>query len=430
MPETFTLTEGETATVERTVTDPNLNDTLTASGALALVNGSPAEDFGGGTPLAGDTWYGEGSADYAPAQYLQSFSGVAVAAMGGYIYGMGGVLSGPPSNYTTRFDLASNSWAYLAALPQSRTYGSAFALDGYVYYVGGDNSGAIQTTVYRYDPTEATWQTVAPLPGARYIGGAVSYGGKGYWVLGHDGSAIRGEIFEYDPDADTWTQVFTTADTSLQRAKLGCAVDSGSIYIVGGGAADGATKSDVLVYDIAAGTLSDTGWILPAARQRLSAEVLDGSLYAIGGTDSAGAEQADVYRIALDAASGTEATPVASLPLARRYPAAVAESGLIYAITGHDGSAYLDDVTAYAPAGGATIPGTGAEPDLSWLTLATVDDGAVEEHLQQRLQITVDAWAAKAAGVDSFTVEATADDGVHEPSVRSFAFTLSDTLSG
>ena len=68
------------------------------------------------------------------------------------------------------------------------------------------------------------------------------------------------------------------------------------------------------------------------------------------------------------------------------------------------------------------------EADPAWLTVSTLNDGAVEERLQQRLQITVDAWAAKKAGVDSFTVEATADDRVYSPFTRSFTFTLSDTL--
>ena len=430
MPETFTLTEGQTATVERTVTDPNLNDTLTASGALSLINGSPAEDFGGGVSLAGDTWYGEGSADYAPVQYPQSYAGVAVASLGGYIYGLGGGASGGASSACFRYDPAANAWISIAALPAVRTYGSAFVLDGAIYYAGGASSG-FEEEVWRYDPGADTWTAVAALPGARSMGGAVSYGGKGYWIFGNDGSA-RGEIFEYDPDADTWTEIYATTDSNLERWRLGCAVDAatGRIYITAGMDGFGNATSNIQVYDIAAGTLTDTGWTLPSSRARLSAEVLGGFLYAIGGTDDAGTEQTDVYRIPLDAASGTEATPVASLPLARSYPSAVAEGGLIYAIGGYDSGAYLDDVTAYAPAGGATIPGTGGEPDLSWLTLATVDDGAVEEHLQQRLHITVDGWAAKASGVDSFTVEATADDGVHEPSVRSFAFTLSDTLSG
>ena len=83
-----------------------------------------------------------------------------------------------------------------------------------------------------------------------------------------------------------------------------------------------------------------------------------------------------------------------------------------------------------------TVTGTltqtnGTPPDTAdpaWLTITTIDDGVVNDQLQQRLQMEVDGWAAKAAGINSFVVEGSADDATNPAVTRAFTFTLTNAL--
>lgn len=102
-----------------------------------------------------------------------------VAAMGQYLYVVGGVISGPNGgraavNTVERYDSATNQWNRIEPLPESLHHASAVAYQGELYVFGGIDSGKgdflqASSRVYRYRPqNNSPWESPVEMPTPRW----------------------------------------------------------------------------------------------------------------------------------------------------------------------------------------------------------------------------------------------------------------------
>ena len=153
------------------------------------------------------------------------------------------------------------------------------AVDGLIYAIGGETPGGVTGVVEVYDPLQRTWTLGAakPVPVAN-VGGAVLDGR--IYVPG--GSVASGQVTDvvevYDPKADRWEQAVRLPQP---RAAYALVVHGDKLYLFGG--TDGQRDVDtVFVYDPATAGWQ-TGRPMPTARAFAGAATLDGRIYVVGG---------------------------------------------------------------------------------------------------------------------------------------------------
>jgi hypothetical protein len=156
-------------------------------------------------------------------------------------YAIGGLdNNGTPLASMEVYTPSTNTWTYLASLPQA-LYGESAVSDGagHIYVFGGVANGAISTAVYRYTIATNTWDTsAAPLQvGVRDSAAVSAPNGLIYVVGGSTASGATPTVESYNPTTNTWN-----LETSLPQAisSPAVAVDSlGRITVLGGYDASG-----------------------------------------------------------------------------------------------------------------------------------------------------------------------------------------------
>ena len=248
--------------------------------------------------------------------------GMAVGAISGKLYVVGGYNGINFFNTNEEYDPATNTWATKAAMPTARGSWAAGVISNKLYVVGG--AGGNENENEEYDPVGNTWSIKAVMPTARYdlSGGIIN--GKLYAVGGHQGSYLNINE-EYDPLANTWA---TKAVMPSARAGCTAGVIGGKLYIVGGN-----NGVDVFNTNEEYSPVSDT-WVnkaaMPTARYDLSAGAIGGKLYVVGGYNgSSSLDPNEEY----DPAVNTWTTK-APMPTARYGLAAGVVGGKLYAISG------------------------------------------------------------------------------------------------
>jgi large repetitive protein len=176
---------------------------------------------------------------------------------------------------------------------------------------------------------------------------------------------------------NTWT-----SGAALPTAVVGASagVLKNEIYVVGGQNAEGATISDVQVYNPATNAWS-AGVSLPTPLQEPSAAVVKSVLYVFGGYDGE-TRTSSVW--AYNPKTKTW-TAMADMPTAREDTAAVVEKNIIYVIGGNDNNGdFLATVESYNPATNtwteeASMLGNKQSPAAGLLgTTIVAADGAVQ----------------------------------------------------
>jgi len=180
----------------------------------------------------------------------------AAVALNGRIYAIGGSQGfGSSLNTVEVYDPSSNSWRSSndppgtagapAPMPTARYELAVAAVNGKIYGIGG-HGGPNQelNTVEAYDPATNTWSTdvevvspkgvvlhipLAPMPTARSDLAAAAVNGKIYAIGGFGGLLNTVEV--YDPATNRWT---AAANLPTARYSLAAADANGLIYAVGG----------------------------------------------------------------------------------------------------------------------------------------------------------------------------------------------------
>jgi N-acetylneuraminic acid mutarotase len=157
-------------------------------------------------------------------------------------YAIGGMdNNGTPLSSVEVYTPSTNTWSYLAPLPQA-LYGESAASDGagHIFVFGGISAnGAISTTVFRYTIASNTWdQLSAPLQVGVWDSAAVSAPNGLIYVLGgQTASGATSTVESYNPTTNTWN-----LETALPQpiSAPAAAVDSlGRIAVLGGYDANG-----------------------------------------------------------------------------------------------------------------------------------------------------------------------------------------------
>eukprot|EP00964_Phaeocystis_antarctica_P082240 scaffold51565_cov74-Phaeocystis_antarctica.AAC.2 len=194
---------------------------------------------------------------------------LAVAAVGGKVYAIGGCNRDQPCDAVEAYDPITGAWTELASF-EARYNHTATVVEGKIYVMGGAYENDEETDrVDAYDPATDSWQQMASMPTAKLGHSAAVWDGKIYVSGGHEpsGCLYSEDLEVYDPASNTWT---TLARMHDRRAHHSSVVVDGKLCVFAGfGQVESRwdlwSRSEVEVYNIA----SDR-WVraahLPSAR--------------------------------------------------------------------------------------------------------------------------------------------------------------------
>jgi N-acetylneuraminic acid mutarotase len=155
-----------------------------------------------------------------------------------YVIGGGDTLwwSTKPLSPVAIYDPATDKWSQGADMPTPRSGLAVAAIDGLIYTVGGSDYDAGLTSddsVEVYDPRTDQWTTRSDLPVKRTYMKAGVVDGQLYAFGGmvDDGDTTSAAVYRYDPASDQWVR---KADMSVARYGMGGTTLNGKIYVVAG----------------------------------------------------------------------------------------------------------------------------------------------------------------------------------------------------
>ncbi|WP_062487952.1 Kelch repeat-containing protein [Candidatus Nitrospira inopinata] len=301
------------------------------------------------------------------APMLAKRTEVAVAALGGKIYVVGGFEKPGLSNVMSLsitpslevYDPVTDRWTAKTPLPVGLHHVGIGVAGGRLYVIGGYARSGINiwspvATVYAYDPTTDRWAERAPMPTARGALAVAELGGKLYAIGGFDRKANVAAVEVYDPTLDRWT---ARAPLPTPRDHLATATVDGKIYAIGGRVNGdyGRNLAVVEMYDPLADRWTGVA-DLPTARSGITASALNGMIYVFGGEGSSGTfRENEAYDPQRD-----KWRPMAPMPTARHGLGSAAVEGRIYVIGGGPtpGGSFSDANEVFIPSSVA-----GSRPD-------------------------------------------------------------------
>jgi len=164
----------------------------------------------------------------------KSLQEVSVVGFNGQVYVFGGSIHKVTTNNSWSYDPATRSWTSRAPYPGlARDHMGVAALGSFIYLIGGTTRWPQPsvTTVQKYSPSSDTWTAVAPLPTARAATGVAVMNGRIYVAGGATAAVSVADFTAYDPATDTWTAL---PPMPTPRDHLTAAVVNGKFYAIGG----------------------------------------------------------------------------------------------------------------------------------------------------------------------------------------------------
>ena len=191
-------------------------------------------------------------------------------------------------------------------------------------------------------PTEIVrWKILPPLPSARSFLAAVGYEGSIYVLGGKLADGATGTVERYDLAQNTWEQMAAKPTPVYEHTGV---VLGGRIFIPGGRLDSGEVTNVLEIYD----PLTDTwasGAPLPRGVSAYAAVAYEGRLYLFGGWDgSKFLDSVYVYDPALN-----QWSELPAMPEARGYLGAAVAENRIYLIGGFDGQKALATNRVFQP---------------------------------------------------------------------------------
>jgi N-acetylneuraminic acid mutarotase len=127
---------------------------------------------------------------------------LAVAALGGRLYAVGGRINGDYSRNLASneaYDPPTDRWEQRAPMPTARSGIAAAVLEGRMFVFGGEGPAGTFSQAEAYDARTNSWSSHARMPTARHGLGATAVGGRIYVVSGGptpgDSVSAADEIF-------------------------------------------------------------------------------------------------------------------------------------------------------------------------------------------------------------------------------------------
>jgi N-acetylneuraminic acid mutarotase len=204
---------------------------------------------------------------------------LAMAALGSQIVAIGGETANGVTGLVEIWDANQQNWNTGQNKPTPAANIGAVTLDGQVIVPGGYTAAGIPTTVVEaYNVISDVWTSLAALPAPRFAYAIAAYDDKLYVFGGWDGQGYTNSTFIYDPKTGRWT---TGAALPIGRGFAGAATLGDAVYVVGGYAGD--QEFDRCDRYLPKEDRWEACAPMSVARGGLSLIPIAGRLYAIGG---------------------------------------------------------------------------------------------------------------------------------------------------
>ncbi len=204
---------------------------------------------------------------------------LAAATVGSQIVAIGGETANGITGLVEIWDANQQRWNTGQNKPTPVANIGAVVLDGQVIVPGGYTAAGIPTaSVEAYDVVSDVWTSLAAMPAPRLAYAIVARGNKVYVFGGWDGQGYANTTFIYDSETNRWT---TGAPLPIGRGFAGAAALNDAIYVVGGYADD--HEFDRCDRYLPQEDRWEACAPMSVARGGLSLVPIGGRLYAIGG---------------------------------------------------------------------------------------------------------------------------------------------------
>jgi N-acetylneuraminic acid mutarotase len=151
-----------------------------------------------------------------------------------------------------RYNPQNDQWLEMTSLPDSGRSGAAsFVIDSIAYIIGGKNdSSQALNEVWAYNMNQDSWQRKNDLPfGTRWRSAAAANDSLGYLAFGMD-DTLRycKEVFEYKPSVDQWTKLSDFPQGGRNYVKMHWI--KGKLLAFGGADSSNAFFNELWSYDV------------------------------------------------------------------------------------------------------------------------------------------------------------------------------------
>lgn len=284
---------------------------------------------------------------YPVQEIYPALAGERIHVAGGFTVQGGQVAA---TDRHVQYDIPTDRWRALAALPEVRHHPYLVASDGHIYALGGfrpDPSGdwVMQDQTWVYDTGQDRWEYAAPAPEFHaetvclalgqiiHVIGGRSPKGAGNAAWQDHGDSARHLLF--DTVTGQWNRA---APALISRNSAAGAVIGDQLYVVGGRTVTGGNVADLEVYDP-----KEDRWRraspMPQAQGGLAAAAIDRQLIAFGGEYfGAGGHgvHADCWRYNPNGDTWSALDP---MPTPRHGLGAVSDGRAVFAVGGSTGVA-------------------------------------------------------------------------------------------
>lgn len=192
------------------------------------------------------------------------------------------------SDEVQAFDPQTNSWCFLAPLPEPRSDAASATVGNTLYICGGVTGGEASKDVLAFHRQQ--WKRMPDLPAPRLYAAAVTSRGALY-VLGGiakvgDYQAMTNTFWRLDPDSEAWEELSPMPGSG--RINHAMTEIDGTIYVFGGAAAgpqDVQNLKDVYCYDSAQNAWIQLPDLLVANRSWCAIQIENRALLLAGYTN-------------------------------------------------------------------------------------------------------------------------------------------------
>ncbi|KAK7489369.1 hypothetical protein BaRGS_00019313 [Batillaria attramentaria] len=165
---------------------------------------------------------------------------VGAASLDGLLYAVGGECAVAETaddtlylRHTECYDPVLKQWFRKSDMCTARSFVAVAAVGGYLYAIGGEDRAASFSTVERFEPKSNAWTEAPSMKGKRAGAGVTVCDGKIYVAGGYDKilHTDRASMECFDPDTQEWT---LTAEMEKARSGLALVALDHFIYAFGG----------------------------------------------------------------------------------------------------------------------------------------------------------------------------------------------------
>jgi len=184
------------------------------------------------------------------------------------LYVIGGLdPSFAPMASVDRYDPLENSWEALPPINTARHGACAAAFGGYLYVIGGEVSGVALRDVQRFCPRGSqSWEQMPPTSIGRIRAAATECQGQLYVLGGNDGFSSLRSAERFDPLTCRWHTI-----AAMQKPRYACSVSARDdvIIVFSGELTETGAAASLEIYNVQA----DTWTLLPSLRSPLCGSV-------------------------------------------------------------------------------------------------------------------------------------------------------------